>query len=630
MTFTTDKISICFYGNCQLQPLVKLFRYFYGEQVSTHLLPENYKLINGSKKLNTKDEGLIKKADLFVVQYMEEHNKGFLIDDFILLQGNTHCKVIRIPYVFLSSYWPDYKQVNKHRKPNDKYPSGLFPFGHLWIDKLVENDNGYTQVLNELLKTDNFNNDAILNNSRLSFQLLEEKEEKCDVGISDYIYENFRKKKLFHAACHPTYDVYIKLFERIHTKINVNYRLEKNDLNNPNLNTYDNHQIPIYPMVMAALKLTFTDGANLPWFDKKNYSIKNYIQDYMDNIKAPIVGKLKKKENRFVINVGGARCGTTAMHSYFDRHDSVKTPVNVKEIKLFLDNDLNINKYLDAFINGNETGTFFESSPPYMHSGIERFEQVLKNIKQTLNGKIVIVFNVRPLVERAFSHYWHDINKHYSIFGKLWNVKDKESLERYKTNYQHSFSYALKKSKDKLMPDFAGMINLAIKEFGCESVYVIAQTNLNYGIEKLSQSLDISFDERKIVRISSVRAPVFLQSGRHEMSIENKKVTVTVPQGNLLRLGYDQCELLNEAMYNLDNIIKAYSNWTGEVAYKEVRSIFSPYLAEQAVKMEGIPPEIFVTKENILMADYLTTTKDLKVKTQIPSLKDLHKLQLIL
>lgn len=590
-------INICIYGNCQVRVLGKILKLLQiDNNINITYLPANYKLINGSEKITQKEVQFIQEAHIFIAQHLEEKNIGYRINDLVEKYSDIlEKKIILIPYVFFSGYWPDYKQVNKYRR-TDNCALFDFPFGSLYIDEFVDSPFTGRQIYNEIERKFAVS-EVIVENIIFSLKQLQHKEQSCDIIISDYIIENFRKKRLFYAACHPTLDVYLKIVERIilNTDIfNEEYKISLIDelyksTSIKKIYDYNNHQLPVYPFVSDFLNLEFPVDMKYLWFGK-SFSIYQYIEEYIKFAKGEIrLNKIDIK-HKHIINLGMARSGTTALHAYFKSHPNVGVPKGTKGIKYFLQKDgdnLSYSDYIKKF--DDNYSILFESSPPYMHSGIETFNSVIDNVNVILKNDICFVINVRTLVARAFSHYWHDISKHYSVFGKPWSVRSYDSLERFKTLYNESFEISIKKNHKKFMPNLAEMVEFLIKQYGKENIFIFNMKYFNEHLKELSSFLQIEYLEHYIKRVKSIRAPIYLKSGKYEFNIDEENKNIKVDTGELMRVGYDGIEILKEENgYNIEEIYQASLNWTKKLDVDEIPEIFQEYVKTQEKQIKII------------------------------------------
>lgn len=192
-------MKIVYYSNCQCDGLY----HFINKKIKhdkNHI--ENYSLIKQKKPI---PEKMLKDANIFIYQPIDAKHGKYSTDESVENNIMTHlpedCKKISFPYIYNSALWvliepahidgfvADYPDINKYinREP---------------IEKLKK--EGLT--LNEVINMYNNGNIDFEYESRMnkSIKVLKEKEEKCDIKISNFIVENIRKHRLFLTQNHPT------------------------------------------------------------------------------------------------------------------------------------------------------------------------------------------------------------------------------------------------------------------------------------------------------------------------------------------------------------------------------------------------------------------------------------------
>lgn len=316
-------------------------------------------------------------------------------------------------------------------------------------------------------------------------------------------------------------------------------------------------------------------------------------------------------EKTIIINVGMARSGTTAINTYFSENKIIRVPKGIKELKAFFEDRVDFQKYLNAFQVAKNNEIFFESSPPYMHSGVKKYEKVLKCILDTVNRNIKFVFNVRPLSSRAFSHYWHDINKQYSIYGKAWSVKSMSDPNRYKTIYRKSFLKAINTEADKFCPDLGGMLHLSAKKIGWENIYIIPQDDLKSGVSSLLGKVGIADFGPEVRRIPGAMRPLFFTEGEHFLPYSGRKFEV--PKSTLLRVGHKGLELLKADRYPINDIYCSSKMWTDQVSSEEMHQVMGSYLEEQAEKLKDVPSGCLLGDFKEGLISYVLKIKDERI-----------------
>lgn len=109
-----------------------------------------------------------------------------------------------------------------------------------------------------------------------------------------------------------------------------------------------------------------------------------------------------KKPNFLII--GAMRCGTTSLYYYLSQHPEIKIS-DKKELHYFDEhyNDWSLEDYLENFQSDKITG---EGSPLYLYHPL-----VPARVYNDLGKNIKFIVLLRNPVDRAYSHYWHEIYK---------------------------------------------------------------------------------------------------------------------------------------------------------------------------------------------------------------------------
>lgn len=131
---------------------------------------------------------------------------------------------------------------------------------------------------------------------------------------------------------------------------------------------------------------------------------------------------------RFLIIPGFAKAGTTFLENQLRREQEMFNFPPTKEIGLFrLRADLQT--YLDRFPGFDPGRTFVDASPMYVEPRYNCFE----HMKNALYGhKVHLSFCFRSPIQRAFSHYAHDIRGAIREFGfDRYVFEDPRVMSRY-------------------------------------------------------------------------------------------------------------------------------------------------------------------------------------------------------
>ena len=317
---------------------------------------------------------------------------------------------------------------------------------------------------------------------------------------------------------------------------------------------------------------------------------------------------------KFVINLGFARSGTTTLHQHFSENPLCSVPKEEKEIKSFLNDLVTKDEYLDNFCH-EQAKVIFESSPPYSHAGIDSFRRTLRNVKRVLLTEDVhLVFNIREPISRALSHYWYDIGKHHSVFGKRWRVNSRKDRERFAEVFDLSFFDCLKYKnyKNSLFPKYYQIIKEAIEQFGEERVNIIHLDEIDNATKILFEKLDIKSQIVTNLKTNSYVKPVYYRSNANsifEIRTIDHTYLVKVPSNHILFLSENGAELINGEEYDIGEVSLASLNWSHSIDARIVRKRLEKYFQNQVYKISEIPDACFIGDSKSIFMNSLNQDK---------------------
>ena len=333
-------------------------------------------------------------------------------------------------------------------------------------------------------------------------------------------------------------------------------------------------------------------------------------------------------KRKLIVNLGLARCGTTATEDYFRALPEFATPIGVKELKFFL-RPKPPAEYLKHF-KYTDSSILFESSPPYMHGGLDRFRQVIERISvlREHNFDVHLLINIRNLIKRAFSHYWHDINGHYSILGRYWGVSKLDDPRRFASLYESSFAEELADadSKSKFLPEIGQMLHLAVSVMGADRVRLVLTSKLDDGIDaflkEVAPGLDLA--PTKTRRIPGTRAPVYLYGGESgatfSAALPDGTEDVHVPAHSCVLFARRHQELLLGTTYDLKRVTAAAAKWTTTLAADASPPSVIDYLGEQSALLSSLPTECFLAgQRDEALEEIFAIPPVLSIQTQKPA-----------
>lgn len=278
---------------------------------------------------------------------------------------------------------------------------------------------------------------------------------------------------------------------------------------------------------------------------------------------------------RFLIIPGFAKAGTSFIENQMRRYPDWFNFPPVKEIGLFR-HSTDLHTYLTKFTQTDPTRTFVDASPMYVDPWYGCFEK----IKTALYGhKIHLNFCFRSPIQRAYSHYVHDIRGAILEFGfERYVFEDPRVMSRYLLRH---------------LP----IVESAVRFFGAENV---SGTTLDAPLPDLSARAKAfigahaqwtpdakgeRFAGGWLPRIFySARAPLLVTSG--DMLYELPRNSLLVSSGHHSVLLFDVPDEMGERM------VACSESWTRQFDTSVLRhrraEIFDDYYA--ACRMAGVTP----------------------------------------
>lgn len=275
-----DKPIAVVYGNCQSRFIAAILK-------NTDVINDAYNIVLFPGIHTMKSEvktGFSKEymqyISLFIYQNVTKENKFsplFATDEQVLPLLGDNVTKCAVPYVYFTGYVPSFFHNGRNVKINN---IDQIPYGDKQIATLIENGLSDEEIERKLESVELFSEAFLLDNVRKSIEELQAREEKCNVKISDYILDNYRKKYLFYSPTHPTTECLIELVKRIYQYIGI----EKYSISNKGLPENDMFETYIYNSVKQKLGLEFEcekfrfNG----YYDREKDKLLRYIKKYRE------------------------------------------------------------------------------------------------------------------------------------------------------------------------------------------------------------------------------------------------------------------------------------------------------------------------------------------------------------
>jgi hypothetical protein len=233
---TINKKTIGIYANCQGVIALKYYL--------KRLFPD-WIIVNMKNYCYIKDKIIInypqlKKFDIFIYQPLGKqhgiYSTSTKIKGSIINMLDEKCIKISFPYIYNDALWPlTLKEWDSNATPDNKNIHG-------------KGINGYhnSKIIFDLLKKKSKKNiKSLFLNNKIDFKFGErfkntmekliEKERTCDIKITDFILQNYKKQKLFLTKNHPTSCIFKVIVEQILNILNIQRSLDIFDFANNDL-----------------------------------------------------------------------------------------------------------------------------------------------------------------------------------------------------------------------------------------------------------------------------------------------------------------------------------------------------------------------------------------------------------
>lgn len=201
------KLILCF-GTCQVLHVTKI--------LNTYLNDDNYIVSYHINYSDAFDEEYTYKnmsyADIIIYQALNE-KRCYLLSDKNIRRKFKSKKLISIPYIRVDGVYS--LEYNYGKILGEEYIVDL-------LNKGFKRDEVYKQF--ELGQID-FNLD---NRFKTSLGVMERNYPNTDIKLSEFIKNNYKKKKLFNANLHPTNEVFYEIIRQLNILLNFNINFDKN------------------------------------------------------------------------------------------------------------------------------------------------------------------------------------------------------------------------------------------------------------------------------------------------------------------------------------------------------------------------------------------------------------------
>ncbi len=286
------------YGNCHMVHLMKYLRsnIEFQREYDTFLYGINY--FSDDRIETFKDD--VSHCDLFITQDIREGNKfNTPSAEHLISLMQEDSVALRIPNIHGVNLF--YPQMDLERLGEQDFIEDIafdvMGRGDEIIEKGFKEGKTEEEMEAYIQNGDVFLHTDIRRKFDTEMKKLKKREEKCDISISDYIEENYKKMQLFYEPAHPTNIIFLEKANRILKLLGFDAIAEK-DVQLGLLDGCDRREAFIYPCVREALGLKYEQKyirKNMKGgFRNTALTLKEYIEDYYK-----VLGMGKRKKSYF-------------------------------------------------------------------------------------------------------------------------------------------------------------------------------------------------------------------------------------------------------------------------------------------------------------------------------------------
>lgn len=247
------KISIV--GNCQSISLQNIIRVALTGKAVVPSIKEVH-LIENSYLTDLKEN--IESSEVVICQLIQDNYRNLPIGtNQIADMMQPNARLVIIPNALFSAYFPSFIYIKDKLgctiTPNNKQYKGFLSDYHDAV-LIAAQVLGYKlDDLFDIYHKVKFNPDWFSSNTIQSINNLIEKEKKCDINISNFIFNNYKNRQLFWTYNHPCNDV---LYHIINNIFNI-LGLPEVVFDSEAPEVMDNIVLPIFDFILKSLEFEF-------------------------------------------------------------------------------------------------------------------------------------------------------------------------------------------------------------------------------------------------------------------------------------------------------------------------------------------------------------------------------------
>jgi hypothetical protein len=267
----SGKAKLVVFGNCQAEVLSHVVRTEWCDRFATA-----YQFVRVRNEEFEQSKREIEQADILLVQDIADW-EDYPLREFV--RGTA--QVIKFPTLGLASLWP----FDHYHPPNDSDATTLdwwrqekFPYRDGLLARLRK-DTPDPELL--FARYASLQVDLAADPVRLhKFEMrrLAAMDRRFDIGIGQYIVDNFRRRRLFHSTGHPTGDLFARLLHRLAEMLEVKPLRRPGRLVDRHFSSF---QVPVHPKVARMLGVVWADENTRYRWGAEQVTWENFIRSYI-------------------------------------------------------------------------------------------------------------------------------------------------------------------------------------------------------------------------------------------------------------------------------------------------------------------------------------------------------------
>lgn len=303
---------------------------------------------------------------------------------------------------------------------------------------------------------------------------------------------------------------------------------------------------------------------------------------------------------KHLIVAGFTKCGTSLLNEVLKQTNEFATPKYIKEINFFnehWDDSLGLDWYYKQYLEPGATlsdlprdKVLVDASPTYLHNS---YVKTLERIKSSLKKDVKILICLRNPVYRAFSHYIHNINAHFSHKGFFFRKQDRDFKEIYNQNFYEAF-----KNDHHLKDDYFGKISQAYQMFGKQNVMLFSlekdAKNFDNFYQKLCQFCNVEyqpyFKDKPLPKVLAGNSIArYLYAKDKDLLVSHNNKIFSIDKDSLYLINSRKNQLFKHlSQQKVLDILSSSHNWTTFLHQEIAKKMFEQNFIKTAQEIENL------------------------------------------